>query len=71
MAFLFSALFLYFSPFFSSFFAQSILVTLLVKKEMHVSLNVFLEKSILDDPSIGDGAKNTSSFLHNFFLCGH
>jgi len=32
---------------------------------MHV--NVFLEKSILDDPSIGDGAKNTSSFLHNFF----
>ena len=32
MAFLFSALFLYFSPFFSSFFAQSILVTLLVKK---------------------------------------
>lgn len=62
MAFLFSALFLYFSFPFFSFFAQSILVTLLVKKKMHVlSLNVFLEKSILDIPSIGDGAKNTFS----------
>ena len=71
MAFLFSALFLYFSFPFFSFFAQSILVTLLVKKMHVLSLNVFLEKSILDIPSIGDGAKNTSSSLHNFFLCGH
>ena len=61
MAFLFSALFLYFSFPFFSFFAQSILVTLLVKKMHVLSLNVFLEKSILDIPSIGDGAKNTFS----------
>merc|ERR1712111_311586 len=51
----------YFSFPFFSFFAQSILVTLLVKKMHVLSLNVFLEKSILDIPSIGDGAKNTFS----------
>merc|ERR1712062_886251 len=47
-------------PFFS-FFAQSILVTLLVKKNACFVLKCVLEKSILDIPSIGDGAKNTFS----------